>query len=54
MTPISIAEANTSTGKINSIEKSKFGAFAPRSALSPIILRTNNEPNIAPIISAAK
>ena len=54
MTPMSIADAKTSTGNIKSMEKSKFGAFAPRSALSPIIVKTNNEPKMAPIISAAK
>jgi len=39
---------------MKSKEKSKFGIFAPRSALSPITLKTNNEPSMAPIISAAK
>ena len=54
MTPMSIADAKTSTGNIKNMEKSKFGAFAPKSALSPIIVKTNNEPKMAPIISAAK
>ncbi|GIT56260.1 MAG: hypothetical protein Ct9H300mP17_14190 [Candidatus Nitrosopelagicus sp.] len=54
MTPMSFAEPKLLLEISKAWKNQSLVHLPPKSALSPIIVKTNNDPSMAPIISAAK